>query len=251
MKRIILCEGKTDAMFLGSILARRFGWQRVKRSILQLPVNEDHELMTWFQRVDRPDQDLAIWGVGGFDQLRTRFMEIIERTRSDLDDAGRFSLISLVFDHDQRTAVQLIDWITGCLRDGMLTPHSPITLGEWLDAETLLTNITTEQVYSIKLLPIVLPPAGEGSLETFLLNAIKILTQDDGQLVEESYSFTNRVPRPPFLGTMSDREKATLGSVLMVKYPDAMFLARHIRLTQFPWEEHPAVQEILTKFEFL
>jgi len=65
MKKIILCEGKTDAILLSYFLIRRFGWEYIKGQIVGLPINKENEVLNWYRNSKYPDQELAIWGVGG------------------------------------------------------------------------------------------------------------------------------------------------------------------------------------------
>ena len=82
MKRIILCEGKTDAILISYFL-KKFGWIHVTRLVIGLPFDGTNEVLNWYKHQEKPGQELAIWGVGGIDQIPVKLRHIIERTRNE------------------------------------------------------------------------------------------------------------------------------------------------------------------------
>ena len=102
MKRIILCEGKTDAILISYFL-KKFGWIHVTRLVIGLPFDGTNEVLNWYKHQEKPGQELAIWGVGGIDQIPVKLRHIIERTRNETTSVNRFARVVIFFDCDDRT----------------------------------------------------------------------------------------------------------------------------------------------------
>ncbi|MDD1475219.1 hypothetical protein MEO41_28720, partial [Dolichospermum sp. ST_sed4] len=80
MKKIILCEGKTDAILLSYFLIKKFGWQFIRGQVFGLPSNKDNEVLNWYRHPEDPYQELAIWGVGGISEIPSKLNEVVNRT---------------------------------------------------------------------------------------------------------------------------------------------------------------------------
>ena len=102
MKKIILCEGKTDAILISYFL-EKFEWQFSKKVMqINLPVDKDNEVFSWYRHPDKPDQELAIWGVGGYSNIQLKLKYITESIQSQPEKQfqNRFNKIVLFVDND-------------------------------------------------------------------------------------------------------------------------------------------------------
>ena len=114
--------------------------------------------------------------------------------------------------------------------------NSPLQLGQWLLASMQL-NVVPLQNYNINLLPIVLPPNNPGTLETFLINALKKHSKIDKHLVNTAQDFIKSLPKEPYLNKQRLPDKACMGTVLSVISPDWIFFEISNRLEQVEWEQ--------------
>lgn len=250
MKRIILCEGKTDAILISYFLERRFGWSYTRKRLIGLPVYQDNEVLNWYSHPRKPDQELAIWGVGGIEQLPVKLGHVINRTRRESNPTNRFKRIVLFFDRDQRDEAECMELINKWATSSGLKLIGNPQLGQWGKGTTDLYGSSSES-YQLSILPIVLPPDGKGALETFLIDSIRSVSDEDKQLVDEAWKFINRLPNEPYLSKRRFRPKACLGAILSVMSPDWVFSERHKRLTRVKWEDIESVLNIYKKLEKL
>ena len=114
MKKIILCEGKMDAFLLGYFLDKRFGWKYIKEHIDRLPklaVSKDNEVFYWYQHSEKPNQELAIWGVGGIDRISFGLCNVMVRNQREGTSTERFRQIVIFFDRDTRTKGECLELV--------------------------------------------------------------------------------------------------------------------------------------------
>lgn len=192
MKRIILCEGKTDALLISYFLKKKFRWSHIKKQVIGLPINQDNEVLYWYSNPEKPNQELAIWGVGGIEQLPVKLGHVINRTRSESNPINRFERIVLFFDRDQRDETECVELIEEWATTSDLELIGNLQLGQWSDVTTNLRKSPAES-YKLNILSIALPPDSEGNLETFLINSIRSHSDEDRQLVDEAWKFINRL----------------------------------------------------------
>lgn len=247
MKRIILCEGKTDAILISYFLKRRFGWLYTKEQVLQLPVNRDNEVLNWYRHPEKQKQKLAIWGVGGIDRLLVRLKNVVERTQIETSPNNRFQRIVLFFDRDIRNEDECVKLIEDWVMNSKLQLLDPLQLGEWVDATTDLSRKQPPENYQLSVLSIVLPPDGKGNLEIFLTDALKNHSDADKHLVEEARAFVGNLPDEPYLTKQRLRSKASLGSILSVMSPDWVFSELDERLALVQWEDIESALNVYQK----
>ena len=93
MNKLILCEGKTDAILLSYYLGRVHHWAPCNKGPKELRISADEisgESAYWYQR---EEDRLLICGVGGKDKFGSFFKNKIEPA---IIDAHAFSKVALV-----------------------------------------------------------------------------------------------------------------------------------------------------------
>lgn len=239
MNKIIFCEGKTDATILGYFFENRFGWQYVEKNDDRFKT-QSNEILKWYKRPEKPDQELAIWGVGGVDQLFAKFSHIIGYTQL-APKSDRFDTIALYFDHDERTDNECLELVKEWLKDSQVSIRK-VEFGKWLDGYIRLANSSqTEQ--PLRILPMVLPKDGAGDLEKFLVDSLREQTENE-KLVDEARYFVGKIPDMPYLYKRRYRSKAILGSVLSVISPDMSFRDWSSKITQIDWQKIESVVSV-------
>jgi hypothetical protein len=250
MKRIILCEGKTDAILISYFL-QQFNWSYTKKPVINLPVDKNNEVLNWYIHREKPNQELAIWGVGGLEQIPIKLGQVIQRTRREINPINRFSRLVIFFDSDTRNDTECLKLIKSWVAESSLSLVSDLQIGKWLEATTEMTFKTPPESYPVSLLAIVLPPASQGNLEIFLLDCLHKHSNEYRQLVEEARQFIDRLSNQPYLEKQRLRDKAQLGAVLSVMSPDWVFSELDQRLTLIPWEKLQLVYDVYKKLESL
>ena len=94
MNKLILCEGKTDAILLSYYLGKTAGWKFVKKGPSGLAIQQpnDNESISWY---NKDDDYLLICGVGGKDNFGNFFDE---RIRIPLVTTNAFEKIAIITD---------------------------------------------------------------------------------------------------------------------------------------------------------
>jgi hypothetical protein len=250
MKRIILCEGKTDAILISYFLIRRFHWIYTKDEIIGLPADNDNETLNWYYHPERPGSQLAIWGGGGIDDIPIKLSQVVDRTKNERTEENRFDRIVIFFDRADLDNAQCVDRVREWSNNANLTINNDLGIGQWSNA-TIDIKSTPPQEHQVEVLPIVLPPDGNGELETFLLNSLSASSDADELLVERARVFIDDIPDEPYLSHRRYRPKACLGSVLSVISPDWVFSRLDERLLLIEWETLEQVANIYGMLEEL
>lgn len=256
MKRIILCEGKTDAILISYFLERRFNWLYLSAHPAKWPVaNRQNEELNWYQHSQRAklNQELAIWGVGSISQIPVKLKKVVDFSRRNPKPEDRFEYVVLFFDHDDPTEVCLNtvrNWVT----EADLVLAGELQLGKWVSAEVDLMSPKPSSKHELRLLTIVLPPNGLGALETFLIDCWQQLSEADNQLAQSAKAFIADLPKLPRQTYLNHRrlvDKACLGAILSVFSPDGLFQKMDPKLKSVPWEQIEDVLAVYGKLEAL
>ena len=207
--------------------------------------------MNWYKHPEKPNQELAIWGSGGIDEIPIKLGHVIERTRNERISSNRFECIVLFFDHNDRNQDEcealVKKWTT---EDNELEVATELRLGQWTDATVELRGSSAEN-HRLSILPIALPPDSKGNLEVFLMDSIRGQSGHDNQLVGKAREFIRDLPDKPYLDKTRYRPKACLGSILSVISPDWVISKLNNRLTRVQWEEIESVAAVYEKLSAL
>ncbi len=252
MKRIILCEGRTDAILLSYFLEKRFGWSYfapAKGEVPHLPVDPDNEELNWYRRRDKMHtrtsergEVLAIWGVGGITKLPQKLQNVVDysRTVPQSSNEDRFSHIVLFLDHDDPLDIIRSKVTTWVKASGLRFSTEALQIGQWMPTEMDLVGVTPARTYASKLLVIVVPPDRQGALERFLIECWKQFSEADKQLAQAAQIYIEELPSSPkekYLHHRRLRDKACLSSIFSVVSPDRVFEKIHPRLREVPWNK--------------
>ena len=237
MQRIILCEGKTDAILASYMLGKLHRWT-FNNSLTQsrkahLPVEHDNETLNWYSR---GQENLVIWGVGGYTELGAKIKKIGERTQAEADPNLRFSRIVVIMDHNSRTDQACASDAEAWFVKAGFVLDRPLQLSKWLHAKVTLDRKPPAD-HRVRILVLAVPPDSPGALETFLLQALRGSSEEDRHIVDQAEAFIGRIPDKPYLLKRRLRSKASLGSVLSVMSPDWVFSRLDERIQRVKWEE--------------
>jgi len=250
MKRVIICEGKTDAILISYFLIKSFGWIYTEKSVVGLPFDAGSEVLNWYQHPEKPDQELAIWGAGGINEIPAKLWHVIDRTKLETTSVNRFTHIVVFFDRNNRSEAECRDLVGKWAIDSGVEITDDLHLGQWSKARVALRK-EPEEFHDLRVLSVALPPDSEGNLEIFLTNCIRNHSEYDSDLVDKAQGFIGSIPDEPYLGRARYRPKACLGAILSVISPDWVFSELHKRLTLVKWEEIKSVEAVYEKLSEL
>ncbi len=238
--RIILCEGKTDAVLLSYYLGKTGGWRYNrdnKNKKLRIDFSDkSNKVITHF--IKDNDDELAICAVGGKDNFADFYSEYIERYFIASEDGETEHKIAIVTDRDDRSVEDIEKYFSKNV-------ISNIANNEW--ADNYLTNGFGQKI-KISALMVVIPHNQQGALENLLLNA---LSEDEyrGNLIDKSKEFVENISPEAKKIITSDRLKlkTKLGVSLAVLYPEKVFSLIDEHLKEIDWEKTSTINECFKK----
>lgn len=233
MNKLILCEGKTDAILLSYYLEKTAGWSFAKKGPADLNIQnpKENESIKWYKK----DRDyLLICGVGGKDNFGNFFEE---RIKKPLITVNGFEKIAFITDKDDRTVEEIII----SMAEGIDNFFPDIQDRAWCE------NLY-EDAFGIKeniqVLLLVIPKEHAGALETVMLSAISENSYDKN-IVEKAAGFVEqmRVEADRYIFNERLQLKANLGVTWAIQYPEKVFSLIDEQIRSVKWEEYAVLKE--------
>ncbi len=233
MNKLILCEGKTDAILLSYYLGRVANWKFSKKgpSGLKIQASNDNESINWYKK---DEEYLLICGVGGKDNFGNFFEQRIKRP---LVTADAFEKIVIITDRDDREAS---DICTALLKD-MSGFFTDIQDRKW--CENLYKNAFGMEK-CVNLLLVIIPKEHTGALENVMLSAISENPYDKN-IVDKTASFVQQMRQEAdkYISTERLQLKAHLGVTWAVQFPEKVFSTIDEQINSVRWEEYEALEK--------
>ena len=227
MNRLILCEGKTDAILLSYYLEKTAGWKTTSAlKTLDIKARQDNESAYWYKK---GNEMLLICGVGGKDNFANFFNRDIKKA---MLSAGACSRVAIVTDRDDRSIADIERSISNNLSPFF---HS-IQNRKWLVNEYVDLFNMPQQLESLLL---VIPTDQQGALETVMLSAI---SEDpyDKRIVDQCEDFVENI-RPnaaKYISTDRLQLKAHLSTVWAIQSPEKAFDFIDRQIKTVSWEKY-------------
>ena len=236
MNRLILCEGKTDAILLGYYLMKTAGWE-IERKIpngLAIKAKEKNENTVWYKK---GEERLLICAVGGKDNFAPFFSRDIRRAILNASNEDPFPKIILVTDRDDRQVEEIEVDIAQKISpffDGVKN-RNWIT-NQYMDAFGMEK--------SIEILLLIIPAEHQGALETVMLDAISENPYDK-RIVDSCVSFveTMRSKADRYISTDRLQLKANLSTVWAIQSPDKAFDFIDEQIKTVEWEKYETLSQ--------
>ena len=234
MNKLILCEGKTDAILLSYYLMRKSGWQYSKNSPKGLGIKEDKEhgeSVSWYQK---GDDYLLICAVGS----KSRFKQFFdEKIRPPLETSNAFSRIALIIDRDE----EQVEEIEASIRRDLPFVAAKARNDQWV-RHSYLDSYKEEKLMDFLLLAV--PHDQQGALETLLLDAISE-DEYDGNIVKKSRLFVDDIAPEAdrYIGKQRLVLKAYLGVVWAIQSPQKVFDFIDEQLRMVEWEKSKVLEK--------
>ncbi len=233
MRKIILCEGETDATLIGLYIEKITEWKykNLKNPIINIPKKfpSGNESVTHYFQEDNQKDVLLICSVGGKDKFKYFFEKYLYPMIKTANKVEREYRIALVTDADNRDIndieTDILNQLSLCVKSLSNNVWKPNSFqGDF------------EDIISIDFLLSVIPQDKTGALETVLLDALSENTEGK-VVVDSSIDFINQLPYISYIPTDRLKLKAKLGVVLSVIYPDKVFSQFDQQLQMVDWSE--------------
>lgn len=232
MNRVILCEGKTDAILLSYYLGKTAGWKHTAPpKDLAMKARQKNENVDWYKK---GTEHLMICAVGGKDNFANFFNRDIRRAILSIN---AFSRVVIVTDRDDRS----VEEITQGVSEAFAPFFHSVQNHEWR-CNPYTDQFDMEQ--SLESLLLVIPKEQQGALETVMLAAI---SEDpyDKNIVDRCESFVHDI-RPEaakYISTDRLQLKAHLSTVWAVQSPDKAFDFISEQIEAVAWEEYATLRD--------
>ena len=238
MIKVILCEGKTDAILLSYYLEKVSGWKYSKKKPKNFTIKPDNDNQSVNCYIKDSDQ-LLICAVGGKDGF-AKFFE--DKLSSPIKDSNIIQRLAVIIDRDDNTVKALEKRIS----DNFNSVISEMKNNKWIQN---IFKDTYHQNHQIETLLVVIPQEHQGALENVMLDSIsedpydEVIVNKTGEFVKEmraiasNYIYNNRTEL-----------KAHLGVTWAIQYPEKVFSLIDEQIRSVEWEK----SDILNKcFECL
>lgn len=236
MNRLILCEGKTDAILLGYYLMKTADWEHEKRSPkgLEIKTTEKNESVAWYKK---GNEMLMIGAVGGKDNFKPFFSQYIRRPILNASNGDPFPQIILITDRDDRK----VEEIEQDIAQKVAPFFEGAKNGKWRSSNYKDAFGMTK---SIETLLLVIPVDHQGALETVMLDAI---SEDlyDKNIVDKCTAFVAEI-RPEakrYISTDRLQLKANLSTVWAIQSPEKAFDFIDKQIKSVHWEKYEKLNE--------
>lgn len=236
MMRIILCEGKTDAILLSYYLERTKGWhhnKNPKKFRVKFSNNENRAIYHYI----KDDNELAICAVGGKDNFINFYKEYIEQYIVGSENPDIEYKIAIVIDKDNRTIKEIEEELSNNLSPSI----SSIVNKEW---RTNIVHNEFKQEITIFALCVAIPKDQQGALENLLLDALSEDKCKENIINKSKHFVESIVPdAKEIISTERLVLKTKLGVSLAVLYPEKVFSLIDEQLKSIHWEKSKIINE--------
>ncbi len=235
INKLILCEGKTDAILISYYLNKVANWtnENVKPP-KNLTIKADEKKGEYAYWYGKENEKLLICAVGGKDKFKSFFNEKIS---SSIINADSFDKIAIIIDRDNRSENEIIKYMTSILAPII----KKIENNKWIING--YKNAYSKDS-SIEFLLVIIPTKGEGALETVLLKSISE-NKDDKKIVDKSIEFVNEIQplASKYLSTKRLILKSYLGVTWAIQSPEKVFSYIDEQIKDVKWEDSKILDE--------
>ena len=185
MRKIILCEGKTDALMLSYYQINKNNWVLFNKGPKKLSniTNNSSEIFTWYEK---GNDLLAIWGVGGNSMFESSIKKINDINSNAISEEERFNQVIILADKDNNSIDSMLSSLSSYCTG---IPSISMENNSWVtftDINSFGLNIQTV------IACVIIPFEEDGALETFLLKAMAE-DYDKKKIIEQCTPFVDAI----------------------------------------------------------
>ena len=234
MIKIILCEGKTDAILIRYFLGAVCNWKHVNKGPKEFNMKTDSsrtEFSSWY---NFEDDYLLICGVGGTSNFEHFYETKIANALVDTDIIEK---IAIVTDRDDRLEEDIISDFTKILEPLNIKVEN----NQWTN-NSFIDSYGNNKTLDFLLL--IIPSNKEGALESVLLDAI---AEDpyDKNIVDRSCSFVDEIKdiAEKYISKRRMQLKAKLGVTWAIQSPNKDFDFFDEQIKDVDWNNSQVIKE--------
>ena len=240
MRRIILCDGETDATLIGLYLEKISDWTYAnpKNKIINIPKNTagGNKSATHYSN---GNENLVICSVGGKDNFGQFFTKYVYPMIKTVNKEENLYRIALITDADDRN----ISDIEADISEQLSCCIQSVSNNIW--CSNLFEGDFDDNI-SVDFLLCVIPKEGSGALETVLLDSLAE-SQEGKSIVDSSVEFVDNMPYYSYIPTDRLKLKAKLGVALSIIYPDKVFSQFDKQLQIVDWSKSTTLSDCLSE----
>lgn len=177
MKSIILCEGRTDFLFLQHFMINTYSWIDSGRFYSQYK-----NFLEGNRIFIKDSYELVIGFCGGSSKISNALEKILIVNKNSGLSEKKYDNIIIITDNDDEDASQNILDVTKKKISNYSHGSLDLMRNDW-KAATFIDSIS--QSFKVNFLFLVIPPDNYGALETFILNAIADKNEYDKVIIEK------------------------------------------------------------------
>ena len=245
MNKVILCEGKTDAILLSYYLGKMCNWQPVREKLpkelqsLDIRGKNKSQYTHWYKN---GEDSLLICAVDGCNNFANFYRENLKEPIFLTDAFHKLVVITDSDNNDDNT-------ITDRLHREFDGEIPRFEVNQWV---TYRYQNSFGKESTLELLLIIIPMDKQGALETVLLDAI---SEDayNKVIVDKCMTFVDEIRPMAERYITSDRLalKSKLGTTFAIQSPEKVFDFIDKQLQEVSWEESRTLRECFEMLEGL
>lgn len=243
MKSIIICEGRTDFLFLQYFMRNVNLWEDAGKTYRY------NAFFLGNRGFYKNHDEVVIGFSGGSTKIPYAVEQIMKINRNSVYPDEKYDNLVVVTDRDDEFAEQfIIDSV-----DRIISAYSLQPVFSQNDTwENITFHDTLGQKFHMNFLCLVIPPEENGAIETLLLDSIAINDEYDAMLIRRGNDFVDTVDfEEKYLKKRRYITKAKLNVYLSIRVPEFDFGRLHEIYKTFPWEKHGHIKEALSNLKAL
>lgn len=236
MMNLIICEGKTDAIFLSYYLGKKYDWKFNSNETKNIKFSMDNDQT--FSVYRNGNRKLGIWSVDGCSKFEKSIEHLNEYMRMSGDEIKK---IIYMIDRD------LCNNDDELLKKFRRVPHEDIDI-EWKEFK-YLDGFEREVSFEARVL--IIPSEDKGALETVFLNTLKNENLENKILIDQTCEFVDSFEGfnlQRYLKRNREKLKAKFLTVISLMEPIRSFDTVDMLIKSFDWHNHNEINDIFEIF---
>ena len=231
IKALILCEGETDQILIGSYMEGTGNWKYVMEGMKEFP----GEKILCYRKQN--GQRIGIWKAGG-----CSFRDIVSKVAyRDYHDPIIENLIVVTDNDNIDESSARIQSIADTLKKQLKTHKIK---GEDIDNQWAKISFSNDfGSYDLNVYCLLVPINDIGALETFMMNAISEKSDEKAEVIDQVKAFVKDFKSERYLRHRREKIKAELGIALSIFSPDRIFTTMKEIIDDVEWSELATAHE--------
>lgn len=243
MRSIVICEGRTDFLFLQHFMKSVYAWEDWK-------YYKDYNKDNFFEEnksLKKEKNELVIGFCGGCSKMPKALEKVLSINQFSSPTEGKFDNIIIITDQDDENSEEnmlnlMNEKISLIVNYQVFLHNDAWTSVQFKDNST--------NIYKTNFLFILIPPKNKGALETFLLDSISYNNSYDANIIAEGKRFVNTVDsKKKYLQRRRDLVKSEFNTYLSIRIPEMDYVKLHNVFSEVDWNNQAYIIDALSKLK--